>query len=45
VFENANKLPGSYSFDVDMSRHSTGVYFYVLQQENRKLTRKMTYMK
>lgn len=45
VFENANKLRGNYSFDVDMSRHPTGVYFYVLEQGSVKLTRKMTLMK
>ncbi|MDZ7290443.1 MAG: T9SS type A sorting domain-containing protein [candidate division KSB1 bacterium] len=45
VFENANKLPGSYSFEVDMSHHPSGMYFYVLEQGNRKLAKKMTLMK
>jgi len=45
AFERANKLPGSYTFDIDMSRHPSGTYFYVLKQGDRKLTRKMTFMK
>jgi len=45
VFENANKLPGSYAFDVDMSKHPTGAYAYVLEQGSRKLTRMMTLVK
>jgi hypothetical protein len=45
IFDNANKLPGVYSFDIDMSRHTTGTYFYVLEQEGGKLTKKMTLIK
>ena len=45
VFENANKLRGSYSFHVDMSRQPSGMYFYVLEQGSLKLTKKMTLMK
>ena len=45
VFENANKLRGTYSFDVDMSRHPSGVYFYILEQGSTRLTKKMTLMK
>lgn len=45
VFENANKLRGSYSFNVDMGRQPSGIYFYVLEQGATKLTKKMTLMK
>ncbi len=44
VFDNANKLRGSYSMDVDMSRHPSGIYFYALEQGSTKLTKKMTLM-
>ncbi len=45
VFANAYKLRGSYAFEVDMSRQPSGVYFYVLEQGQTKLARKMTLMK
>ena len=45
VFENANKLRGSYSFNVDMNRHPSGIYFYTLEQGSTRLTKKMTFMK
>ncbi len=45
VFENVNKLRGSYSFNVDMNRQPSGVYFYVLEQGSTRLTKKMTFMK
>lgn len=45
VFENVNKLRGSYSFNVDMSRQTSGIYFYILEQGSTRLTKKMTLMK
>ncbi|MBN2411696.1 T9SS type A sorting domain-containing protein [candidate division KSB1 bacterium] len=45
LMNNEFKSAGSYSVNVDMSDVSSGVYFYVLEQGNLKLTNKMMLLK
>ncbi|MCK5146736.1 T9SS type A sorting domain-containing protein [bacterium] len=45
VVDNRYKIRGAYTFDVDMSEMSSGVYFYVLTQGSNKITKKMTLLK
>lgn len=41
VFENAKRIPGTYSFEIDMSSFTSGVYVYILEQEGQRLSAKM----
>lgn len=45
VFENSNKLPGAYSFEIDMGHLPSGVYVYTLAQGGRRLSQKMLLVK
>lgn len=41
VFESAQRIPGTYSFEIDMSSFTSGVYVYILEQEGQRLSAKM----
>lgn len=45
VVDNANQAPSTYTVNVDMSRFTSGVYIYVLQQGNNRLAQKMMLLK
>ncbi|MGH7494428.1 MAG: T9SS type A sorting domain-containing protein [bacterium] len=45
ILSHAPKSSGSHQIAVDMSGYGSGVYFYVLEFGNRKLAKKMTYLR
>ncbi len=45
VIDNRNISSGSYSYNIDMSRFSSGIYFYTLQQDNNFIAKKMILLK
>lgn len=42
VFENSEAPAGAYSLTVDLRRHPSGVYYYILAQGRQRLIRRMT---
>lgn len=45
VVDEGYRTPGEYTYEVNMDKFGSGVYFYTLQQGNRMLTKKMLLLK
>jgi hypothetical protein len=45
VLDGVHNSQGSYTITVDMNDFGSGIYFYVLDSESRRLVKKMTWMK
>jgi hypothetical protein len=45
VVDNVHQEPARYTVNVDMSGLNSGVYVYVLEQGNRRLSQKMMLLK
>ena len=45
VVDEGYKVPGVYTYDVNMDNMASGVYFYRLQQGNNFMTKKMLLLK
>jgi len=45
ILDNKEMSAGSYTVDIDMSVHASGIYFYVLEQHNNRQVQKMVLMK